>query len=72
MKREIQQIRTFFMNDDATEKNHVCRSSFSTVEKAIEDSIKYIRYQKTLGKRTVVSIEIINKETNKVIWNYKA
>lgn len=47
------------------------KSSFATLEKAIEDIYKYIEWSKTEDSRiNVVGVEIINKETKEVLWTY--
>lgn len=49
------------------------KSSFATLEKAIENIYEYIEWSKTENSRiNVVGVEIINKETKEILWTYKA
>lgn len=71
MKRNYLQIMTWKQNGFENEINH--KSHFATAEKAIEDSKKCVNNSewKEYG-RTILKVEIINKETKEVIWKYEA
>lgn len=69
-KRNIQQI--FTSRDDETGKIAKGKSSFTTLEKAIEDAERLIRKEESWRIVTMLEVTIINKETNEVLWTYKA
>ena len=48
------------------------RSSFSTLESAIENAMFFIEKKEAWVDTTVKHIEIINKETKEVLWTYDA
>ena len=48
------------------------KSSFVTLEKAIDDIHSYIEWSKTENSRiNVVGAEIINKDTKEILWKYE-
>ena len=62
------QIYTF----DKTGKENTEKSSFKTLEKAIENAEFWIYKKESWIDTTVKHIEIIDKETQKVVWQYTA
>ena len=72
-KRNFQQIHTYtfdkgkFAGIQKTEK-----SSFLTLENAIENAKFWIKKEEPWINTTVDRIEIVNKETKEVVWEYKA
>lgn len=73
MKRNIQKIQSYtFDTNRGDDKVHTERSSFTTLEKAIEDSMMWINKTEAWIDTTVTEITIINKETKEVLWAYKA
>ena len=48
----------------------ISKSSFNTVEKAIENAELFIYKKESWTDITVVSAKLINKETNETIWSY--
>lgn len=76
-KRNIQQIIKTTWKDGKNNAGKVDasigtkKSSFTTLEKAIEDIYEYIKWTKTENSRVnVVGAEIINKETKEVLWTW--
>lgn len=74
MKKMIQQIMTYTFDNDEKKVQRTQKSSFGTLEKAIENSEMFINKTEDWikGRTTVVRIEIVNKETNETLWTYKA
>lgn len=74
MKKMIQQIMTYTFDNDEKKVHRTQKSSFGTLEKAIENSEMFINKTEDWikGRTTVVRIEIVNKETNETLWTYKA
>ncbi len=73
MKRKFQKIHTYtFDNNRGGAGEHTERSSFSTLEKAIEDAEFWINKSEPWIDTTVTHIEIVDKETKEVLWTYKA
>ena len=70
MKRRFQLVQTYTF--DSTGKENTERSSFKTLEKAIESAEFWIYKKESWINTTVKHIEIIDKETNKVVWEYTA
>lgn len=70
MKRRFQLVQTYTF--DSTGKENTERSSFKTLEKAIENAEFWIYKKESWINTTVKHIEIIDKETNKVVWEYTA
>ncbi len=71
MKRTIQQIMTYKL-DRTGDEIHTSRSSFGTLERAIEDANNYIYRVEDWMDTTVLNVEIINKETKETLWTYTA
>ena len=65
---QLVQIYTF----DKTGKENTEKSSFKTLEKAIENAEFWIYKKESWIDTTVKHIEIIDKETQKVVWQYTA
>lgn len=77
MKRRFQKVQTYTFDTDrhtpglkGTE--HTGKSSFATLEKAIENAEFWIYKKESWIDTTVKHIEIIDKETNEVVWQYTA
>ena len=70
MKRRYQLVDTYTF--DKTGKENTEKSSFKTLEKAIENAEFWIYKKESWIKTTVKHIEIIDKETNEVVWEYTA
>ena len=69
-KRNIAQILTW--KSVASGELFTKKYSFKTAESAIKDAEGWIiKYAKELN-REVVKVEIIDKETGSVIWNWEA
>lgn len=78
MKRNIQQIIKTTWKDGKNNAGKsdtsigTKKSSFATLEKAIEDLERYVEWSKTKDSRiNVVGAEIINKETKEILWKCK-
>lgn len=84
-KRLYQKIHTYTFAEyradgkPATRKNteiigteNTEKSSFSTLESAIENAMYWIEKKEAWIDTTVKHIEIINKETKEVLWTYDA
>lgn len=78
MKRNIQQIIKTTWKDGRNNAGKpdtsvgTKKSSFATLEKAIEDLKQYVEWSKTKDSRiNVVDAEIINKETKEILWKCK-
>ena len=69
-KKNIQKIHSYTFDADTTNKIHTERSSFLTLEKAIENSMMWINKTESWIDSTVIEITIINKETKEVLWHY--
>lgn len=78
MKKNIQKIHSFRFDEGArngsvdTNKIYTEKSSYLTLEKAIENSMMWINKTESWIDTTVTEITIINKETKEVLWTYKA
>lgn len=77
MKKNIQKIHSYTFDSNRnghvdTTTVHTERSSYLTLEKAIENSMMWINKTESWIDTTVVEITIINKETKEVLWTYKA
>lgn len=77
MKKNIQKIHSYTFDNDRnghadTNKIYTEKSSFLTLEKAIENSMMWINKTESWIDTTVTEITIINKETKEVLWTYKA
>ena len=70
MKKIYQKIHTYTF--DSTGKENTEKSSFATLEKAIENSEMWINKTESWIDTTVKHIAIINKETNETVWEYTA
>lgn len=71
MARNIQQIMTYKL-DRTGDTIHTSRSSFGTLEKAVENANMFIYRTESWVDTTVISVKIINKETKEVLWTYEA
>lgn len=69
-KKNIQMIHTYTFDENG--KQNTERSSFLTIEKAIKNAYFWINKEESWINTTTVEITIINKETNEVLWTYKA
>jgi hypothetical protein len=70
MARRFQLVQTYTF--DKTGKENTEKSSFKTLEKAIENAEFWIYKKESWIDTTVKHIEIIDKETQKVVWQYTA
>lgn len=70
MKKRFQKVQTYTFDNTGKEKTE--KSSFATLEKAIENAEFWIYKKESWIDTTVKHIEIIDKETNEVIWKYTA
>ena len=70
MTRKFQQVHTYTFDETGEEKTE--KSSFKTLEKAIENAEFWIYKKEDWIRTTVKHIEIIDKETNEIIWTYTA
>jgi hypothetical protein len=70
MKRRYQKAQTYTI--DKTGKEQTEKSSFATLEKAIENAEFWIYKKESWIDTTVKHIEIIDKETNEIVWEYTA
>lgn len=69
-KKNIQMIHTYTFDENG--KQNTERSSFLTIENAIKNAYFWINKEESWINTTTVEITIINKETNEVLWTYKA
>ena len=75
MKRRYQKVQTYTFDETRASvagKEQTEKSSFTTLEKAIEDAKFWIEKKESWIDTTVKHIEIIDKETNEVVWEYTA
>lgn len=70
MKRKYQMIQTYTF--DKTGEGNTEKSSFGTLEKAIENAKMWINKTEPWMDTTVKHIEIIDKETKETVWKYTA
>lgn len=70
MKRRFQFVDTYTFDDTGEEQTE--KSSFKTLEKAIENAEFWIYKKESWIRTTVKHIEIIDKETNEIVWEYTA
>ena len=70
MKRRFQKVQTYTF--DNTGKEQTEKASFTTLEKAIENAEFWIYKKESWIDTTVKHIEIIDKETNEVVWKYNS
>ena len=70
MTKRFQKVQTYTFDNTGKEKTE--KSSFKTLEKAIEDAEFWIYKKESWIDTTVKHIEIIDKETNEVVWQYTA
>lgn len=68
--RKYQMIDTYTFDNDAEKKEHTEKSSFKTLEKAIENAEMWINKTESWIDTTVKHIEIIDKENKEVVWSY--
>ena len=72
MKRRYQKVHTYTFDTRENGKEKTEKSSFATLEKAIENAEFWIYKKESWIDTTVKHIEIIDKETNKIVWEYTA
>lgn len=77
MARNIQMIHSFTYDsnehrDVVLGKVYTQKSSFSTLEKAVEDARKWIAKSETWMDVTTSAVKIINKETKEMLWSWEA
>lgn len=77
MKRRYQKVQTYTFDTNRNTEGlmgteHTEKSSFATLEKAIENAEFWIYKKESWIDTTVKHIEIIDKETNEVVWQYTA
>lgn len=76
MKRRFQKVQTYTFDTDRHSnlkgQEHTEKSSFITLQKAIENAEFWIYKKESWIDTTVKHIEIIDKETNEIVWEYKA
>lgn len=70
MMRRFQLVQTYTFDETGEEKTE--KSSFKTLEKAIENAKFWIYKKEDWIRTTVKHIEIIDKETNEIVWTYTA
>lgn len=70
MAKRYQKVQTYTF--DKTGKEQTEKSSFKTLERAIDDAEFWICKKESWIDTTVKHIEIIDKETNEVVWQYTA
>ena len=70
MTRKFQLVNTYTFDNTGKEKTE--KSSFKTLEKAIENAEFWIYKKESWIDTTVKHIEIIDKETNEIVWKYNA
>ena len=70
MARKFQMVQTYTFDKNGKENTE--RSSFMTLERAIEQANFWINKEESWIDTTVKHIEIINKETKEVVWTYTA
>lgn len=70
MKKNIQMIHSYTF--DKNGKAQTEKTSFATLEKAIENAEMWINKTESWIDTTVTEITIINKETKEVLWHYEA
>lgn len=80
MARNIQMVHSYtFDNERCAQrrslevgKEYTEKSSFGTLEKAIENAQMWINKSESWIDTTVTHIEIINKETKETLWTWQA
>lgn len=77
MARNIQMIHSFTYDttrgrDVELGKVYTAKSSFSTVEKAVENAQMFINKSESWIDVTTTKVEIINKETKEMLWRWEA
>ena len=69
--RNIQMTMTYNLDRTGNEV-HTQKSSFGTLEKAIENAKMFIYRKESWIDTTVLSVKIINKETKEQMWSWEA
>ena len=73
MARRFQKIQSYtFDTARGDNREHTEKSSFATLGKAIEDAEMWISKSEPWIDTTVTHIEIVDKETNEIVWSYRA
>ena len=70
MTTRYQKAQTYTI--DETGKEQTRKSSYTTLEKAIENAEFFIYKKESWIDTTVKHVEIIDKETGKIVWEYTA
>lgn len=75
-KRKFQKIQTYKFTEkrgaELAGKVNTEKSSFTTLEKAIEDAYFWINKEEDWIDTEVIDVTIINKDTKEVLWTYTA
>lgn len=73
MKNRYQKIQSYtFDTGRGGPGEHTERSSYKTLEKAIENDWFWITKEEAWIDTTVTHIEIVDKETKEIVWTYTA
>lgn len=75
MARRFQKVHSYTFDSPqkrGDDKEHTEKSSFSTLERAIQDAYMWINKSEAWIDTTVTHIEIIDKESKEVVWQYRA
>lgn len=72
MARKYQMVHGYTFDKRGDDKEHIERSSFKTLESAIQNAEMWINKEETWIDTTVTHIEIIDKETQETVWTYGA
>lgn len=70
MKKIYQQTLTCVFEERNDGVEHTWKTSFGTFEKAKEDTEKLINKTESWMKATVLRAQIINRETNEILYTY--
>lgn len=70
MKKKFQKVQTYTFDKNGKEATE--RSSYKTLEKAIENAWFWINKEESWIDTTVKHIEIIDKDTKEVLWKWEA
>jgi hypothetical protein len=69
-RQRFQKVQTYTFDNNRALGERTEKSSFSTIERAIEDSYMWINKTEEWIDTTVKEINIIDKDTNKVVWKW--
>ena len=70
MKRKYQMVHEYRFDQSGLVQTE--RSSFKTLESAVNTAEMFIYRKESWIRTTVLSIEILDKESGEVVWEYKA